>query len=396
MYDFPEKMVKTGHMTRRGDVDPVLLTQQMVRRPSVNPSLEENGAGEQEVAALAAGWLAEWGYRVEIAEVAPGRCNVVARRGAGAGPSLLLNGHLDTVGVAGMVEPFSGAIRDGRLHGRGAADMKSGVACALAVAAELAAVEIPGELTVALTADEEHASLGMAALVADGARADAAVVCEPTGLAIMPAHKGFLWIDAVVRGRAAHGSRPELGIDAIAHMGHVLVAFEDEARRLARDTAHPLLGPASLHAGTITGGSAPSVYPDRCHLVVERRTLPGERADAVMAEAEAVLERARSRCPDLDARVEPGLFRAGTEVPASSPLVAGLRRSCARAGLPGALEGMSAWVDACFLNQHGTPAVCFGPGSIAQAHAAEEWVDIAEIETCARVLTDFSRRFLLG
>ncbi len=384
-------MTETPH-----SMDPVTLTRRLVRTPSVNPVLEEGGAGERQVADLATEWLHGWGYRPVVSEVAPGRFNVVARRGAGRGPSLLLNGHLDTVGVAGMAHPFSGAVRGGRLFGRGAADMKSGVACILAVAAELAHEEIEGELIVALTADEEHASLGMEALVASGLRADAAVVCEPTGLAVMPAHKGFLWMDVRATGRAAHGSRPGAGVDAITHMGHVLVAFEEESRRLAQQTGHPLLGPASLHAGTIKGGSAPSVYPDGCHLVVERRTLPGETVSGVMAEAEGVLARARERCPGLRATVEAGLYRAATEVPAGSALVEGLRRACRRTGLPGAVGGMTAWVDACFLNEHGTAAVCFGPGSIAQAHSAEEWVSVEEIEVCARVLRDFSRRFLTG
>ena len=376
--------------------NPVSMTCRLVRTPSVNPVLEAGGAGERRVARRGAGWLRGWGYRPVVTEVAPGRFNVVARRGAGRGPSLLLNGHLDTVGVAGMADPFSGAIRGGRVFGRGAADMKSGVACVLAVAAALARDEVPGDLVVALTADEEHASLGMEALVASGVRADAAVVCEPTGLAVMPAHKGFLWMDVRVRGRAAHGSRPEAGVDAITHMGHVLVAFEEESRRLARETGHPLLGPASLHAGTISGGAAPSVYPDGCHLVVERRTLPGETVGSVMAEAERVLARARERRPGLDASVEAGLHRAATEVPAGTDVVEGLRGACRREGLLGAVEGMTAWVDACLLNESGTPAVCFGPGSIAQAHAAEEWVEVDEIEACARILTDFARRFLTG
>ena len=377
------------------DADPVAMTRELVRTPSVNPVLEEGGSGERRIAELVAGWLQDWGYRPVTTEVAPGRFNVVGRRGAGSGPSLLLNGHLDTIGVAGMEDPFSGALRDGRVFGRGAADMKSGVACILAVAAERAGDEIPGELIVAFTADEEHASLGMEALVASGTRADAAIVCEPTGLAVMPAHKGFLWLDTYVEGRAAHGSRPDAGIDAIAHMGHVLVAFEEESRRLARETGHPLLGAASLHAGTIDGGSAPSVYPDKCHLVVERRTLPGETVEAVMAEAAKVLAIARERCPGIEARVEAGLYRAATEIPVSSVVVEGLRRGCRRAGLPGPVRGMTAWVDACFLNEAGTPAVCFGPGSIAQAHTAEEWVSVAEIEGCARVLADFSRWFLI-
>ena len=376
--------------------DAVEMTRKLVRTPSVNPSLEKGGTGERAVAELVAAWLAEWGFETVITEVAAGRCNVVSRRGDGSGPSLLLNGHLDTVGVSGMTEPFSGAVRDGRLYGRGAADMKSGVACILATAAELASERIPGQLIVALTADEEHASIGMEALVGSGAVADAAVVCEPTGLSVMPAHKGFLWIDAHARGRAAHGSRPDAGVDAIAHMGHLLVAFEEEAGRLRRDTGHDLLGPASLHAGTIRGGSAPSVYPDRCHLVVERRTLPGETAEAVMEEVERVVAAARRRCPELDASVSAGLFRAATEVPVSSPLVTGLREACNRAGIPGDVRGMTAWVDACFLNESGTPAVCFGPGSIAQAHTADEWVSVSEVRMCARVLADFARGFLTG
>ena len=372
------------------------MARSLVRTESVNPVLEPGGSGEREIAALVAGWLGHWGYATRTEEVAPGRFNVTGRRGKGAGPVLLLNGHLDTVGVEGMSDPFSGDVRGGRLHGRGAADMKGGVACILATAARLAAENVPGELIVALTADEEHGSVGMEALVASGIRADAAVVCEPTGLAVMPAHKGFLWIDAVVKGLAAHGSRPELGVDAIAHAGHLLVAFEAEAARLAGATDHPLLGPASVHAGTVSGGSAPSVYPERCEVVFERRTLPGETADQVMREAEAVLAVARQRCPELDARLEPGLFRAASEVPAESPLVRRLLAACERAGVPGPVAGMSAWVDACFLNRSGIPAVCFGPGSIAQAHTADEWIPISEIETAAGILTDFSRRYLAG
>lgn len=387
--------------------DPVAMTRRLVRTPSVNPVLEDGGAGEERAARLVAGWLAGWGYATRTIEVAPGRYNVVGRLGAGRGPVLLLNGHLDTVGVSGMPDPFSGAVRDGRLYGRGAADMKAGVACILATAARVAREEVPGGLIIAMTADEEHASVGMEALVAEGISADAAVVCEPTGLAVMPAHKGFLWIDAHVRGRAAHGSQPGAGIDAVTRAGHLLVAFEAEGERLARDTGHPLLGPASVHAGTISGGSAPSVYPDSCHVVFERRTLPGETAAKVMREAKSVLAEAQRRCPGLEARLEPGLFRAATEVPASAPLVQELVRACARsprglmprgpgAAIPGEVAGMSAWVDACFLNESGTPAVCFGPGSIAQAHTTGEWVDVSEIDACADILTDFSRRFLAG
>ncbi len=378
--------------------DPVTVAQRLVRIPSVNPVLEEGGDGEGAVARTTARWLDAWGYDPEVAEVSPGRYNVVGRRGTSAGPTLLLNGHLDTVGVAGAADPFSGAIRDGKLFGRGAADMKGGVACILAVASELASdlsgEGAFGELIVALTADEEHASLGMAALVESGVGADAAVVCEPTSLRVAPAHKGFLWVEARVRGRAAHGSRPDEGVDAIAHMGRVLVALEEEAERLTRGRSHPLLGSASLHAGTVEGGTAPSVYPDRCRLTFERRTLPGETPGRVMRELDAALARVRRGRSGVDVALEAGLHRAATETPSSSKVVRELGRACARAGLPDAPAGMSAWVEAGFLNESGTPAVCFGPGSIAQAHAADEWVRASEIRVGARVLADFARSFL--
>ena len=381
-------------MTPPGSADAVRLAQRLVQTPSVNPNLEAGGQGEARVAELAAEWLAGWGYQTETHEVAPGRHNIVARRGPVGGRILAFNGHLDTVGVSGMTDPFSGAVREGRLHGRGACDMKGGIGAALAAAAVLSQEDLGGELVIALTADEEHASIGMQALVDSGFRADACVVCEPTSLQIMPAHKGFLWSTVRVHGRAAHGSRPDVGVDAITHMGHVLRELEVEGRRLAGRPGHPLLGVPSIHAATIEGGSAPSVYPEACELVIERRTLPGETEDDLRAEVEALVARARSTLPGLDAAVDPGLYRAGTELGAEHPLVSALEAACHRNGVAGVTTGMSAWVDACFLNQAGIAALCFGPGSIARAHAQDEWAPVAEIETCANVLIDLARRLL--
>ena len=374
--------------------DVVSLTSELVRTPSVNPVLEDGGSGEGAIADLAASWLEGWGYQVAVPEVSPGRYNVVARTGPSGGPSLLLNGHLDTVGVTSMTSPFSGEVRGGRLHGRGSCDMKAGVAAALATAATMAREELGGELIIALTADEEHASLGMQDLVESGVRADAAVVCEPTDLHIMPAHKGFLWADLLVKGKAAHGSRPDVGVDAIVHAGSVLRALAEEAHRLTQRSPHPLLGHASIHAGTISGGSAPSVYPEECRIVVERRTLPGEAPAALMEELEAMLGRARQELPALDVRAEEGLFRPGTEVATASELVRALSQSCREHGLEPVLDGMTAWVDASFLNENGTPALCFGPGSIALAHTADEWVPTDQIRRCQAVLTGLARRFL--
>ncbi len=378
--------------------DPVALARALVATPSVNPEIEESGAGEAGVAELTAGWLRSWGLSVETAEVGAGRWNVVGRlEGDGVGPTLLLNGHLDTVGVAGMnIEPFGAELKDGRLWGRGSCDMKGGVAALLAATAKIAGERLPGVLVVALTADEEHASLGMEVLVSSGIRADAAVVCEPTSLAVMPAHKGFVWVEATFRGRAAHGSRPDVGVDAIEHAGRYLAALGALRTRLCTAEPHPLLGHGSFHAGTIEGGSAASVYPDVCRLVLERRTLPGESAAGTMDEFQTILDELAAEVPDLEAKLTQGLARPATEIPNDSPLVTGLLAACAVEGVEPMLAGMTAWVDASFLNQAGTSAVCFGPGSIAQAHSAGEWVDPSEIVTCAAVLERFSHDFLSG
>jgi len=366
----------------------------MVSIPSVNPAMEVGGAGEEALAREAHAWLTGWGYSSELLEVTPGRWNVVARRGGG-GRRLVLNGHLDTVGVEGMdMDPFSGDLRDGRVWGRGACDMKGGLAVILATAATLAGESHPGELIVALTADEEHASLGMQAFAASLGGADGAVVCEPTSLSVMPAHKGFLWVNAEFRGRAAHGSRTEEGIDAIVHAGHYLAALDDLAVGLSTGAGHAILGHPSFHAGTIEGGSAPSVYPDSCRLVLERRTLPGEEVAAIMAEFQEVMDRVEERVPTMEGCLEAGLFRPGTEVATDSSLVKGLLRAAEAEGVEPRVDAMTAWVDAAFLNEMGVPAVCFGPGSISHAHAAMEWVPAEELEGGTRILTRFTRDFL--
>ena len=374
---------------RRGD--PVALCRAMVATDSVNPVLAPDGRGERAMAELVAGWLDAWGLNPEMIEVAPGRFNVVGKL-EGEGPTLLLNGHLDTVGVEGMtIPPFAATLEGDRLLGRGSCDMKGGDAAILAAAARLAEGGPRPRLVVAFTADEEHASLGMAHLVESGIHADLAVVCEPTSLAVMPAHKGFVWLRALFRGRAAHGSRPEIGIDAIRHAGLYLAALDGYSEELRARPAHALLEYGSFHAGTIEGGTAESVYPESCVLSLERRTMPGEEPEAVVLEFQAVLDALLERHTDMDASLEMTLARPGTEVPESSELVQGLVAAARARGVESGVEGMSAWVDAAFLNEARVPTVCFGPGDIAQAHTEDEWIDVREIRTCAEVLEAFAR-----
>lgn len=382
--------------------DPVELARLLVSIPSVNPTLSPGGDGERRMAEVTADLLRGWGFRTDIHEVEPGRPNVVAVLD-GTGPTLLLNGHLDTVGVDGMtIDPFAAEVRDGKLLGRGSCDMKGGVASLMAAAARMAGGGPRPNLVVALTADEEHASVGMARLVeglasgeihdpASGALPDMAVVCEPTGLAVMPAHKGFVWLRATFSGRAAHGSRPEVGVDAIRHAALYLSALEEYDETLRSRPPHPLLGHGSFHAGTIRGGTAESVYPDRCELTLERRTLPAESTDGVVTDFEAILRDLRGAEPSLSASLEMFLDRPGTEVERASPLVQGLLQASSASGVTPEVRGMTAWVDAAFLNEAGVPAVCYGPGSIDQAHTDDEWCDVDEIRRCADVLEAFAR-----
>jgi len=379
--------------------DAVALTEALVRVDSRNPSLVAGARGEGEAARLLADVLHGWGLRVEIVDAAPGRPNVVARAGearSGA-PTLMFNGHLDVVGVEGMThDPFGAARRDGRLYGRGAADMKAGVAAMCAAAWRAARPGLLGEVIVAAVADEEFESIGTRALLAAGVRADAAVVTEPTRLAICPAHRGFAWIEVTVRGRAAHGSRYDLGVDAIRHAALLMAELDAvEERDLARRT-HSLLGRASLHASTISGGVGWSTYPESCTLRIERRTLPGETPADALREVEDACARLRDRRPSFEAAARIDGGQAPSDVSPDAPVVGALRAALAASGEAVRVEGMSAWTDAALLNGAGVPAVCFGPGDITLAHAAEEWVEVEEIERAADVLTRMAREWCAG
>jgi acetylornithine deacetylase len=371
--------------------DPIALLRVLVATPSVNPELDPRGAGEKNIARLVAGFMEGWGLQVDLDEVAPGRYNVVGRLGGPPYP-LLLNGHLDTVGTASMTTPpFGAAESGGRVHGRGSADMKGGLASILAAVARVArqggSRSGAGSVLVAFTADEEHASVGMQSLIASGlaSEARAAVVAEPTGLAVMPAHKGFLWLTLESEGRAAHGSRPDRGVDAIRGAALYLAELEGLRTELASRPPHPLLGHASFHAGTIEGGEGASVYPAHCRMVLERRTLPQERPDQVLGEFMEVLGRLHARSDVKNLRLEPGLFRPGSEVPAHGDEVRAVLRAIESGGVPGRVEGMSAWVEAAYLNDAGLPAVCFGPGLIEDAHSDDESVSIEQVQQAADV-----------
>ena len=363
----------------------------LVAIDSVNPSLVAGGAGEREIAGFVADWSRAAGLEVEVLEATPGRPSVVVRAlGTGGGRSLLLCGHLDTVTVEGMRDRAV-RVEGDRLYGRGAYDMKAGVAAALIACREAAALGLAGDVVVAAVADEEHASLGVQEVLA-AVSADAAVVTEPTELALVVAHKGFVWSEIEVTGRAAHGSRPHLGIDAIVRAGPILTAIGAlDARLGAR--VHPLVGRGSVHASVIRGGEELSSYPARCVVGLERRTLPGERATDVEAELDALLRGCRETDPQLLARARTLLVREPFEVSPDAAIAVVLRAAATAAlGSPPVTGGASYWADAAFIAAAGIPTVMFGPAGEG-AHAAQEWVSISSTERVARTLAGVAERF---
>jgi acetylornithine deacetylase len=306
----------------------------------------------------------------------------------------MFNAHADTVDVAGMDAPFSGEIRDGRVYGRGSYDMKGGLAAMMGAVKALADAGRPhgGDILLAAVADEEYASLGTEDLVTRY-RPDAAIVTEPTALDICLAHKGFAWFEVTTRGRAAHGSRFDLGIDANMRMGRVLADLEVLERDLRTRTPHRLVGPPSLHAATLLGGSGLSTYAATCRLQIERRTIPGERADAVAGEIRAILDRQAARDPSFEADLEVLLVREPFEVEEHAEIVRALTDATATVlGRPPAFVGQTPWMDAALLAAAGAETVVMGAAG-AGAHAKEEWVDLASVHQLARCLAEAAVRY---
>ena len=358
--------------------DVVALLSRLVAADSVNPSLVAGGAGEAQAAGVVREFALAAGLEADVLEDTPGRPSVVVRaRGTGGGRTLLLCGHLDTVGADGMAAPHEPRVDGDRLHGRGAYDMKAGVAAALVACRELAGAGLAGDVVVAAVADEEHASLGVREVLRS-VRADAAIVTEPTEGEVAAAHKGFTWIEVDVPGRAAHGSRPHLGEDAIVKAGPLLTGIGALDERLGA-TTHPLLGRGSVHASLISGGAELSSYPGRCTVSLERRTLPGETAAGAEAEIAALLP--------AGATQRTLLVREPFEAAPGSDVVAALLEATGG----GAPVGVSYWADAAFIAAAGIPTALYGPAGEG-AHATEEWVSLASTVTVTETLVAAGRR----
>ena len=366
--------------------DCVELLGALVSIDSVNPDLVPGAHGEGEIAAFVSDWLGRRGLEVHLEDSGRvDRPNVVAVvRGTGGGRSLMLNAHMDTVGVAGMQNPFQAEIREGRLYGRGSMDTKAALAAFMTALAEAKDLPLRGDVILTAVVDEEYASAGTEAVVKKW-NAEAALVGEPTGLQIVTAHKGFVWFEIETRGVAAHGSRPDLGVDAIAKMGKVLVQIDERASRLLKSRAHAILGPGSIHASLIKGGQELSSYPASCRLGIERRTIPEESLDAIEEDLRLMLDGIAREDPGFEATLRRLFSREPFEARWDEPVVELAKRHVeAVTKRPAVLSGMSSWMDSALISAAGIPAVIMGPVG-SGLHGETEWADVASVRMCSEI-----------
>jgi acetylornithine deacetylase len=372
--------------------DIIGLLKDLVALDSQNPSLAPGAAGESRIASYVADWATSAGLASETLEATPGRPSVLVRSHTdGTGRSLMLCGHLDTVGVGQMSDPLTPVIDGDRLYGRGAYDMKAGLAAALIACREASRLGCPGEVIVAAVADEEHSSIGVQEILRH-TTADAAIVTEPTELTVATAHRGFVWTEINIVGKAAHGSRPHVGMDAILKAGPILVSLSELNKQL-RERQHPRLGNGFLHASIISGGREESTIPDSCVLTIERRTLPGESVEDVERDIAELLASCRTADPDLQVSSRTTLARPPFETADDQLIVQVVADAATKTlGKPAQLTGASYWADASLIASTGIPTVLFGPGGDG-AHATVEWVSLSDMVACAETLTAVAADF---
>jgi acetylornithine deacetylase len=362
--------------------------QDLIKINSVNPSLSSKGAGEEEIAFFIGNFLKDLGLQVEYQSLDKNRFNVIGILKGNGGKSLMLNGHTDTVSIDGMeIKPFEPILKEGKVYGRGAYDMKGGVAAMIMAVKSIieVGVKLNGDVILACVADEEYASIGTEALVKEYS-ADAAIITEPSELNITIAHKGFAWTKVEVFGKAAHGSLPDKGIDAIVKAGKVLTEIDNLGKTRLPQKKHPLLGSPSIHASFINGGKEISTYPDYCKIELERRILPGEDRKTIDEEIRQLIETIKSGDDQFNADYDVYFYRPPLEVSKEEAIVQCL--SNAYQSLfkkKPEYTAVSGWMDSAILADAGIPTVIFGPAGEG-AHAAVEYIDLDSVITSTKVL----------
>jgi len=376
--------------------DPVSLTQCLVRIDSTNPgSSGDDGPGEGAIAGFISAWLQHRDIETHWLEKTTGRPSVLGIvRGIGGGESLMLNGHIDTVkSISYDGNPFSGDIKNGKLYGRGSYDMKAGIAASLIALAQIKVEKLHGDVLVACVADEENLSFGTEELLDAGWRADGAIVCEPTGLDVVIAHQGFVWFTVDIIGTAAHGSRYDLGVDAICKAGQFLVKLDHYGRDILRRKAHPILGTGSIHASMIKGGEEASSYPALCTITGERRTIPGDSVASVEAGLRQILDELSEAVPDFKYFLRMGFNREPFEVAKDSAFVSNALGTIRQVlGRDVVCKAGFGWADSALLADKGIPTFLIGVDG-AGAHADTEYASISSIKNLTDILTGIALDF---
>jgi acetylornithine deacetylase len=374
-------------------LDVVELTRELIRIDSINPDLVPDAAGEAEIAQWCAAWLSVRGFEVQQVGPAERPSIIGIARGTGGGKSLMLNGHIDTVGVAGYDgDPFATEVRDGNVYGRGSFDMKAGVAAIMVAAARAATAKLAGDVIVTLVSDEEFGSQGTQdALVA--VTADAAILTEPSEMHLVLAHRGFAWFEIELTGLAAHGSMPHQGVDAIAHAGLVTRALDELRARFESAPPHPLLGYSAARVSMILGGTDAATVADSCTLTIERRMLSAETPDSVEAELRDLLDTLAAAHADFQFELRRLVARGAFEADVDGPIVRAVADSAKRVlGRPPAFRGEPFWTDAGLILEAGIPCLLIGVDG-GGAHAATEWATVESIEQLTDILEGAIRTF---
>jgi acetylornithine deacetylase len=368
------------------------LLENLVQINSVNPMLEANAPGEMQLAEFVRDWCESRSLETQWIEPVKGRPSVIAiARGRGGGRSLMLNAHLDTVGVTGMTDPFTPRIENGFLFGRGACDMKASLAVCLKTLERARDFQLSGDVILTAVSDEEHSGIGTESVL-EVCTADAAILTEPTGLEVCVAHRGFAVFEIEITGRASHSSQPELGINAINGLGWVLAGIETLNKNLERRKAHPLLGHGHAQATIAAGGSALFTTPDKARVSLERRTLPGETRDVIETEVREMLGRIRNHHPEFKASWKTSLHREPLSVEAQSPILQTVTRALQAHNLEPNVTGAPYWMDSALIAAKGIPTVILGP-TAHDLHGANERVDLSELEALEQVLLSVIQDF---
>lgn len=383
-------------MTSRNEKSEVLrLTQDLI---SLESHIDTPGR-EAAIGQFLVQWFQERGIEAHLEPVEGERANVVAHIPGGGGPSLMFNGHLDTVPAGDMQDAFAPTIRESVLWGRGACDMKGAVAAMACTLADVVrdSATLSGDLLFAGTVGEETGSIGVKSLIDKGLHTDYAIVGEPTTLRVGIAHKGACFIRISLTGRGAHGSRPEEGVNAVSYASRVIHALETDLRAELALRVHPLLGASTVSVGRISGGTQPNIVAERCFIDIDRRTLPEERD---------TLEEIRRLVADICGAVTDLAWQV-EEMPETSVVPHGAlgtepdavlarhaQAACAKQGLLEQPVGVTYWTDGGHLSASGIETIILGPGDIANAHGPNDRVALAELETCTALYKDVVMRML--